>query len=317
VHSLLRRNRAGTLLRLLPIAPLLLFAILLPGPRQEPSLRATAATGNVTLVNSRGGGAIVSAAHMDPGDSVSGTVTISNTGDAPAGMTLSKSQLQDTPGAGGGRLSDALFLAVDDVSGGRRVYDGPLADMPALALEPIPAGRGRQFQFTVRLPKLRGDTYMVAATSVRFDWTAKAVQKPAPRPHPDTRPPALKLSGERRQLATRRGLVVYALCDEPCSLAAKAKVRGVKGVRAGKATPRLAGASARRRVAISVTFGRKGLRRLRRPRRGARVLVAVTARDRAGNATVSRRTIRLRPARWPGGRPGGGPLVGGSVSRVR
>src|SRR3954469_14429663 len=144
----------------------------------EPSLRATAATGNVKLVNSRVGGAIVSAAHMDPGDSVRGTVTLTNSGDAPAAHELSESHLVDTPGLGGGRLSEALFLAVDDLSARRRVYDGPLASMITFPLNPVPAGARHSFRFTVRLPRTRGDAYQVAFTSVRFDWSATALPKP-------------------------------------------------------------------------------------------------------------------------------------------
>src|SRR4051794_34694200 len=75
VKAVARKPRVVTLLRLLPLVPLVLIAVLTPAPR-EPAVRATAATGNVKLANSRSGGAIVSAAGMNPGDSVTGSVTI-------------------------------------------------------------------------------------------------------------------------------------------------------------------------------------------------------------------------------------------------
>src|SRR4051794_8924515 len=169
VRTVVRKPRVASLLRVLPLGPLVLIAVLIPPPREQ-SIRATAATGNVKLADSRGGGAIVSAAGMNPGDSVTGSVTISNSGDAPAKLALSKSQLLDSPGVGGGRLSDALYLSVDDLSIGRRVYEGPLASMPSFPLAPIPAGGRHAFRFVVRLPQTRGDAYQLASTSVRFEW---------------------------------------------------------------------------------------------------------------------------------------------------
>src|SRR3712207_6563935 len=103
VTAALRKPRVAALLRLMPPVPLVVIAVLRPAPR-EPALHATAATGNVKLVSSRGGAAILSAQGMDPGDEVSGSVTISNAGDAPAAMALSTSDLVDSPGIGGGRL---------------------------------------------------------------------------------------------------------------------------------------------------------------------------------------------------------------------
>jgi hypothetical protein len=306
VRGVLQRPRAAALLRLLPLAPLLLIAVLTPSEPHQPSLRAMAATGNVTLADSRGPGAIVSAAHMNPGDSVSGTVTISNGGDAPAALRLSESQLVDTPGTGGGRLSQALFLSVDDVGAGRRVYDGPLASMTPLGLPSIPAHGEHAFRFTVRLPQIRGNAYQVAFTSVRFDWSGSALPKPRtnPPPPPDTHAPRLVLSGRRRQLVTANGLLVYARCDEACTLTARSKVLRVRGVQRGRVVRGTAGAASTGRVPIRVKFSRRALARLRRSARRGRVVVTVTARDAAGNRGVARRTIRLRRVarvRRPGG----------------
>jgi hypothetical protein len=293
VGTVVRKPRVASLLRVLPLAPLVVVALLTPPPREQ-TIHATAATGNVKLANSRGGGAIVSAAGLNPGDAVTGSVTISNSGDAPAKLALSASQLVDTPGTGGGRLSDALYLSVDDLSINRRVYEGPLASMPRFPLAPIPAGGHHAFRFVVRLPQTRGDAYQLSSTSVRFDWSATAGAKPVPPPR-DTRAPRLVLSGKQRQRASTRGLVVYARCDEPCLLGASARVYGVRGVRRGSARPGVSGAATLRRVAVRVTFPRRALARLKRPGRHGRVVVRVVARDAAGNRTVARRTIRLRP----------------------
>src|SRR4051812_14768473 len=245
---------------------------------------------------------------MRPGRTVGGTVTIRNSGDAAAALTLSKSDLVDSPGSGGGRLSEALFLAVDDFAAQRRVYDGPIASMERVPLAPIAARGANGFRFTVTMPRTRDDRYQAASASVRFDWAATALPSGPSggggggtvKPPPDRRAPRLTLSGKRSQHAGKRGLVLYARCDEPCTLGATARVSGVKGVRRASAKAGALRASGSRRVAIRITFPRKALRRLRRPGRHAAVTVTVTARDAAGNRSRAKRRIKLRGAYRPG-----------------
>src|SRR3954451_13136550 len=87
VDALVRKPRVAALLRLGPIAALVVVATF-AGPRRPPApgVRARPASGNVELADSRGGDAIVSADDMQPGRSVSGTVTIRNSGDAAAAL---------------------------------------------------------------------------------------------------------------------------------------------------------------------------------------------------------------------------------------
>ena len=297
--------RASALLRLLPLVPIVVFATLADGAPRERAVRATAATGTVKLVNSRDGGAIVSASEMKPGHSVTGTLTLRNGGDSTAALTLSKSDLEDTLGRAGGRLSDALFVQIDDLTGGRTVYDGSLGAMAPVPLTPIAAGASHEFRFTVTMPAIRGNAYQLAATSVRYDWTATAVEGPGdggadptppPPPTGDTRPPRLTLGGEPRQRVRRRAVVVYAVCDEDCTLGARAHVRGVRG---GVPRPRAqvrpaAFMPAGDRAALRVVFSRRAVRLMRwRAKRGALVHVRVTARDEAGNVASGVRRVRL------------------------
>jgi hypothetical protein len=281
------------------------FATLAGGAPREREVRATAATGTVKLVNSRDGGAIVSASEMKPGHSVTGTLTLRNSGDSTAALTLSKSDLEDTLGRAGGRLSDALFVQIDDLTAGRTVYDGSLGAMAPVALTPIAAGASHDFRFTVTMPAIRGNAYQLAATSVRYDWAATAVDgpggggaDPTPPPTGDTRPPRLALGGKQRQRVRRRAVVVYAVCDEDCTLGARAHVRRVRGgVPRPKAQVRPAAfMPAGDRAALRVVFSRRAVRLMRwRAKRGALVHVRVRARDEAGNVASRVRRVRLRP----------------------
>jgi hypothetical protein len=97
---------------LVPLATALLAALLLTvGPQRpaQPLLRATAG-GDMQLQNSRDGQAILSTTGLRPGGSAEGTLTISNRAPAPQHLTLRLSDLADTPGPGGGILSQRLDL---------------------------------------------------------------------------------------------------------------------------------------------------------------------------------------------------------------
>ena len=57
---------------------------------------------------------------MRPGEEASGSVTITNTGTVNAALSLAPEAPADTPGNGGGKLSNKLELLVIDVTDGRR-----------------------------------------------------------------------------------------------------------------------------------------------------------------------------------------------------
>jgi hypothetical protein len=293
--------RATALLRLLPLVLIVLFATFAGGSPREQQVRAIAATGNVKLVNSRDG-AIVSAEDMVPGDTVTGALTLANSGDTTAALTLSSADLQDTLSPGGGRLSDALFVQIDDLTAQRTVYDGALGAMEPVRLAAIPGGGARDFRFTVTMPSVRGNAYQLASTSVRYDWTATAdpgggEDPPPPPPAGDTRAPRLALGGKRRQRLRHRTVVVSAVCDEDCTLGARAHVKRVRGgVPRPVASVRPAAfMPAGDRATLRVVFTRRSVRLIRwRAKRGALVHVRVTARDEAGNVGSRVRRVRLQ-----------------------
>src|SRR5665647_2983309 len=91
--------------------------------------------GNLQHTNNRANRAILTATRLVPGGTATGTVTIRNTGDIGGDFSLSSSDIVDTPGSNGGRLSGVLTLAIDGTTApAYTVYNGPLTAMPTPAL---------------------------------------------------------------------------------------------------------------------------------------------------------------------------------------
>lgn len=91
--------------------------------------------GNLRHTNNRANRAILTSTRLVPGGTATGTVTIRNTGDIGGDFSLSSSDIVDTPGSNGGRLSGVLTLAIDGTTApAYTVYNGPLTAMPTLAL---------------------------------------------------------------------------------------------------------------------------------------------------------------------------------------
>ena len=141
-------------------------------------------SGELHVTNSRDGQAIFQAQGLSPGESVTGTVQLSNTGDLTGDLGFQQLDVQDQPGTNGGRLSDAVHLDVDDVTGGSDVpvFAGQLGSFQASSLGSIAPGEARTYRFTASLPDggappspTAGDNaYAGSALTVRYLWTATA-----------------------------------------------------------------------------------------------------------------------------------------------
>ncbi|MEA2458507.1 MAG: hypothetical protein QOC95_1479, partial [Thermoleophilaceae bacterium] len=193
-----RPRRRFAVLRLAVLTGAVAVTALLDAPADTRAVRAVpvASTGAMSITSSHSG-AILSASRLLPGDSVTGSVTITNSGEAPALVTLSQADLVDSPGHAGARLSAALLVEVEDVTSNRRVYFGPLATMPPVDLGRFAAGAARLIRFTATVPVVLPPGLMKTSTSVRYDWTATeadedAAAPPATKanPEPDPTPPA-------------------------------------------------------------------------------------------------------------------------------
>jgi spore coat-associated protein N len=142
----------------------------------------TFSTGNLAQSNSKEGAAVLTATKMLPGETTSGTVTITNSGDVAGTFTLSRSSLSDTAGPNGGKLSGQLDLKVEDVTKGapKTVYSGKVDAMGAQSLGSFAASEARTYQFTITFPNggtpsspTTGDNlYKGSSMSVGYQWDA-------------------------------------------------------------------------------------------------------------------------------------------------
>jgi spore coat-associated protein N len=142
-----------------------------------PNTGNVVAAGIMKIDTDKSGGAILNIHGLVPGHSDSGTVTLSNTGDADGVLTLSKSNVvnSSTPG-----LSGKLLVDIVDQSNGSSVYSGTLGSMPSVAAGSLAKGASKTYKFTVSFPDggvpsspTSGDNvYQNQSVSVDYAWDA-------------------------------------------------------------------------------------------------------------------------------------------------
>jgi hypothetical protein len=176
-------QRAAVLWRADPARLLIaLFALLLAGgmaaatganfnsTSDNPANVVTAVI--ISHTNSEEDEAVLSVTKLMPGTPQSGTVTITNTGDAAQGSTVSFDNLSDTPSTPGANLSDALELRISE--DGTQIWSGTLADLPSLPLGAWAVAEAHTYTFQVELPDTGQDgadnAYQGSAASVDLHW---------------------------------------------------------------------------------------------------------------------------------------------------
>jgi hypothetical protein len=188
VKHILRRGGVSLLLTAVAAS----VAVAAPGRAPAQQLRLTAATGALSLSNSRAGAAILSAPAMRPGATSSGTVTIGAS--AAARLALDARIDAETPGTGGGRLSSQLQLVVADAATGTVVYRGSPAGLANANAGTLAAGQRRTYRFTVTLPATAGNAVQGARLGLSFVWTAVQTAPPVtPAPAPPAPAPVVAL----------------------------------------------------------------------------------------------------------------------------
>jgi spore coat-associated protein N len=129
----------------------------------------THSSGTFTHTNSKDGAAIVTGTKMIPGDSKTGTVTITNTGNVGGEFTLTETN--DSNGFGAGSLD----LEIEDVTGTpSEVYSGDLGGVPSTDLGRFAAGEARTYKFTVTLDASAGNSDQGKSATADYEWTAVA-----------------------------------------------------------------------------------------------------------------------------------------------
>ena len=165
----------------------------------QHKMELTSASGAVSITNSREGQAILTAAPMLPGTSSTGLVSLANTGDGDETLSLDSGTPVDTPGPGGGHLSQRLQLRVEDVSTGNpvAVYEGTLSGLHGTDLGTLKKDEQRTYRFVVTFPdggaNGADNAYQGSSATIGFDWTAGAAGPSAP---PADAPLAQQIAGD-------------------------------------------------------------------------------------------------------------------------
>jgi hypothetical protein len=173
------------------------FALVMQNTLQHDKptkMELTSSSGAVSITNSLEGHAILTAPAMLPGTTTTGSVSLANTGDSDETLTLDSSAPVDTPGAGGGHLSQRLRLRVEDVSQGGNaivVYNGTLDGLHLADLGTLKKDERRTYRFVVTFPdggaNGADNAYQGSSATIGFDWTAGAAgpaEPPADAPLP-------------------------------------------------------------------------------------------------------------------------------------
>ena len=128
------------------------------------------ATGSLAMSRS-GSGAILSLSAMKIGDSTSGSVTITNTGNLAGAYTLTGAS------SGSSALAGQLHLTIyKDADGGTAIYDGSLGSFSTSLGTFAANGAAHTFYFHVSLPTTgsdAGDNLLQGLSATEtFTWTA-------------------------------------------------------------------------------------------------------------------------------------------------
>jgi spore coat-associated protein N len=234
----------------------------------------TQATGELHLLSSRDGQAIFRATGLAPGRSVSGTVTLLNSGSLPGDLTLQQLDVADQPGPHGGRLSSVVKLSIADVSGGGSIpiFAGRLGGLGARTLGAIGPSQARTFRFTASLPNggrppgpTAGDNaFAGSGLTVRYVWTATSTGVVGPTP---SEQPVVGIKLKTKRLVKRGVLDVMTTCNIACRVSAYAQLP--------KATRRSKAARSRTRTATLTVPNKAARIRLKLSKKARRQLKQV------------------------------------------
>ncbi len=139
--------------------------------------------GTFSHTNSKDTAAIFTGSNLKPGDQVSGTVDITNTGSLAGTFSLAKTVTADTT-APGNPFATKLTVVITDQTdptctvacAGTAVYTGSISAMGTVSLGSYAPAAVHRYRFVVTFPdggsNGADNAYRGASTTVRYDWTA-------------------------------------------------------------------------------------------------------------------------------------------------
>lgn len=120
-------------------------------------------TGTLEQTNSRDSAAICDLDNLKPGDSVSGQVTITNSGSLDSIFTLTETQQTNT-------FADPDLLTLTVVESGEVVHTGELGQMGSVDLGTWEAGEARTFTFTAKLDSSADNDNQAKIARTTYVW---------------------------------------------------------------------------------------------------------------------------------------------------
>lgn len=134
---------------------------------QSNNTISAVASGTLSQSNSKDGGAVFDLSNMKPGDTLNGSLVLTNTGSLPA--TFSLTETASTNGFTG----DNLSLAITNVTTGASVYSGTfggLADGAKNDLGVVQPGVANTYRFTVKLATTTPNADQGKSASASYQW---------------------------------------------------------------------------------------------------------------------------------------------------
>jgi spore coat-associated protein N len=173
LHELTRGARKWLLLACLALTSLACGGVLLSGANlaTRTSSSAIFASGILRMTNPNAGSAILSASGMGPGDTRTGTLTLTNSGSVAGSYRLTASGAVDMPTSPG--LSQTLNLTIEDTTSGPAInlYTGTLGSFTQASLGTFTPGQARSYRFEIAWPANSANGQLQGAqTSMTFDW---------------------------------------------------------------------------------------------------------------------------------------------------
>lgn len=138
---------------------------------------STVTAGNFTQDNTATNSAIFEMNTMKPGDTTTGTATVTNTGDFAGSFTLVEEQPSNTFPEG-----DLELVVTDSANPEEAIYSGTIGSLPDQDLGIIPAGESRTYTFDVSFDAAAGNEAQGATASAVYTWDAVQADDPEETP---------------------------------------------------------------------------------------------------------------------------------------
>ena len=141
-------------------------------PVSSPRVAIASSGSGVKIQSSKGGGAILVAKDMVPGETRSDTVSIKNTGKVPVTLSMGASSITANPANASSIFQTKLF---ETGNAGSPLYSGSVKNFTGKQIGDLSPGKSRNFTLQAILPASAGNEAENICTSFNVDW--KAVEK--------------------------------------------------------------------------------------------------------------------------------------------